>query len=738
METDLQLLSRYHRQGDAGAFQSLVQSHAGMVHAVAARVTRDAMLAQDVAQETFLALARSSGAAIQSVGAWLHHVAWQKARDCVRGESHRRHYENAAAEQLRQSSDEATWAELEPMLDEAMDELPQETKAVLIARFFRGRTQQQIAAELRVSQSTVSRAIDNGIAELRSKLRSRGVICGVGLAALLSTHGVQAAPAALITNLGKLALTGVGAATLQVSLTQTILSAVMTPAGKLITAAAVAALAATALGTHLASDKSPTQTTGATVSTAVDARSTQTTAASAIRTHSAQGSAASTPTGTSPASFAAPAVATTKKPSSALLMKLSALKKSSDFEAFVLRLFATKDPARIAAELREQMGVDLPPQLIAGRLSHPNVLQVAIVNQLGADHPAEALAWLAMFEGTSNLITMNVYRQIFDKHPEITAESMATTLLDGINREQVLGLLRAQRDPIAEATRVMTTTQDAKARQNSLWQLANLWPKDKAAEGLGWAMAHLQGQDINAFVPELVEQFSRTDPDATMAFLATMQDKELLARSVTETFSHMVGTHHRPGDLVPLINKLDGRERDYAITGLATAWVRADQESLVQWLNTIESPADFDVALPATLPQLSPENYQRAISNLMTQLDARLEAALIRTAMPNYPQTTATTMDIIKRLTALPQYRQIASGGSANQELLWQAVNQNAAGWVSKQGATPIEGARWIDTLPFRSAADKAIVAAKLYGQWKLSDPNAAAQWARTAGVVVR
>ena len=76
--------------------------------------------------------------------------------------------------------------------------------------------------------------------------------------------------------------------------------------------------------------------------------------------------------------------------------------------------------------------------------------------------------------------------------------------------------------------------------------------------------------------------------------------------------------------------------------------------------------------------------------------------------MPNYPQTTPATMDIINRLTALPQYRQIGPGVSANGELLWQAVNQNAAGWVSKQGAAPAEGARWIDSLTFRSAADKA------------------------------
>lgn len=213
METDLHLLSRYHRHGDAEAFQSLVEAHAGMVHATARRVTRDAELAQDVAQETFLALARSSGAAIQSVGAWLHHVAWQKAQNIVRGESRRQSYEAAAAVQMNEPADEATWADLEPLLDAALAELPEKTRTVVIERYLEGRSQQELAARMGVSQSTVSRQLDAAIRELRICLRSKGAFCGAGLALLLSTHTVEAAPASLTASLGKLAISGVGTST---------------------------------------------------------------------------------------------------------------------------------------------------------------------------------------------------------------------------------------------------------------------------------------------------------------------------------------------------------------------------------------------------------------------------------------------------------------------------------------------------------------------------------------------
>jgi hypothetical protein len=302
----------------------------------------------------------------------------------------------------------------------------------------------------------------------------------------------------------------------------------------------------------------------------------------------------------------------------------------------------------------------------------------------------------------------------------------------------VLGILRAQRDPVTEANRMMAMPLDAKARQNQLWQLASLWPAHKASDGIHWAMTNLPEQERTVFVPELMQQLSLTSPEQTLAFFTQVNDPKLLALTIGETLNGLVSKHRRPGDLVPIISKLEGVERDYAISALAKAWVSVDQTTLMQWLNTVESPADFDAMLPSTLPQLSDANYQSAITTLMTQLDPGLEAALIKTALPNNPQSTRTTMDIISRLTALPQYGPIGAGRTGNQELLWQAVNQNAAGWVSKQGASPAEGARWIDSLSFRTPNDKILVAGKLYQQWKLSDPAAAARWAQSTGVAVR
>ncbi|QIF02460.1 sigma-70 family RNA polymerase sigma factor [Roseimicrobium sp. ORNL1] len=210
MNADLTCLQRYHQHDDAFAFQQLVQAHAGMVFATARRITQDAARAEEVAQETFLELARSAARVTESVGAWLHRVAWHKARDVVRADVTRRRYEEAAGEHLYMER-EATWEKLEPLIDEAIEELPEKLRGPLVQHFFLNCSQQELAVELGVSQSTVSRLLNSGISELRSRLRSKHALCGSTLAVLLSANSTQAAPASLTASLGKLAISGTAA-----------------------------------------------------------------------------------------------------------------------------------------------------------------------------------------------------------------------------------------------------------------------------------------------------------------------------------------------------------------------------------------------------------------------------------------------------------------------------------------------------------------------------------------------
>lgn len=205
MSADLQLLRRYHDQGDTFAFRDLVQTYAGMVFATARRVTQDAALAEDVAQETFVDLARQAPRVTQSVAAWLHQVAWRRACNAVRAQVTQRRCELEAAA-IVHSFQEPAWDELEPHVDAALEELPEQLRAILIDHFLQGLTQHEISERAGISQSTVSRLLGKALSEMRNNLQRKGVLCGTGLGALLTTHSAEAAPQKLTLSLGKLAL----------------------------------------------------------------------------------------------------------------------------------------------------------------------------------------------------------------------------------------------------------------------------------------------------------------------------------------------------------------------------------------------------------------------------------------------------------------------------------------------------------------------------------------------------
>lgn len=243
MDTDFRLLDRYHRNGDAAAFRELVSAHSRMVFAVARRITQDAALAEEVAQDTFMALARRAESVSTSVSAWLHHVARQKACNALRGELRRqRHEQEAAALPMTGDSREAGWHEIERILDEALQELPGSAQTLLIEHFLEQRGQRDLACRMGISQSTVSRQLESAVQQLRDVLRQKGVVCGMALTGLLSTHPAQASvPDTLTLSLSKLALTGVRSAGPASAFTVTTLFTAMTTTTKILVASAATA-----------------------------------------------------------------------------------------------------------------------------------------------------------------------------------------------------------------------------------------------------------------------------------------------------------------------------------------------------------------------------------------------------------------------------------------------------------------------------------------------------------------
>ena len=205
------LLERYARSGDAEAFSEIVRQYAGIVYGTCQRILGDRELAADATQETFFQLVKHAGQIRESLVCWLHRVATHKAIDRIRHDSNRRRREKEYCAGKLQQADQ--WQEVAPFVDEAIDELDEPLRRILTNHFLHGQTMNLIAEAEQVSQATISRRVETALDQLRRSLERRGIlVAGVGLGTMLAQSFVEAAPAAVLEELGKMAIVGVSAA----------------------------------------------------------------------------------------------------------------------------------------------------------------------------------------------------------------------------------------------------------------------------------------------------------------------------------------------------------------------------------------------------------------------------------------------------------------------------------------------------------------------------------------------
>ena len=203
------LLKRYATGRDPEAFVELTRRYAGLVYGVCLRVLQNEEDAQDAAQECFLELARKTGSVKSSLPAWLHKLARSRSVDFIRRASTRRKYEREAASAVHDG--EPAWSEIASLVDAAIDSLPDRLREPVILHYLHGYTQSEVAMQLDLNQSTVSRDPEKGIASLRDELKKAGlVVTAAALAIMLTQNTSTAVPAALTASLGSMAASGVG------------------------------------------------------------------------------------------------------------------------------------------------------------------------------------------------------------------------------------------------------------------------------------------------------------------------------------------------------------------------------------------------------------------------------------------------------------------------------------------------------------------------------------------------
>ena len=191
--SDQDLLDRYVRNRDDGAFEALVRRYGAGVWAACVRLAgRDA---EDAFQAVFLTLSRKAGTVTGSLPAWLHAVTRRIAAN-LRRNARRRTEVEAAARPPEARTDDVGLREGLALLDEELSRMPEQYRAVLIVCCLEGRSRDEAAEQLGWSGNQVKGRLERAREMLRTRLARRGVELG-GLLLVAAVTGpipVRAGP----------------------------------------------------------------------------------------------------------------------------------------------------------------------------------------------------------------------------------------------------------------------------------------------------------------------------------------------------------------------------------------------------------------------------------------------------------------------------------------------------------------------------------------------------------------
>ncbi|HEV3120242.1 MAG TPA: RNA polymerase sigma factor, partial [Gemmataceae bacterium] len=201
-QSDAELLEHFAARHEEEAFAAIVQRYGRLVLSVCRRVLRQEQDAEDAFQATFLVLARNAASIVRgaALAGWLHGVAYHTACRLKRSVTRRRNHENQATPMTSTNpSGELALRELQAILDEEVQRLPENYRAPFVLCCLEGHSKAEAARRLGCKDGTVSGRLARARAQLQKRLPRRGVSlsAALGAVALAETPSQAAVPALL-------------------------------------------------------------------------------------------------------------------------------------------------------------------------------------------------------------------------------------------------------------------------------------------------------------------------------------------------------------------------------------------------------------------------------------------------------------------------------------------------------------------------------------------------------------
>ena len=167
------------QRGDPLAYARLVDATRNLVCAIALAVVRDVDTSEDVAQDVYIS-AWHRLASLREPGSflpWLKQLTRRRALNFTRGERRSQERHRAASREPRAAASDAITqlerAEAERVVQACIDELPDESRELMVLYYREGSSLTQVAALLEIGEDAVKKRLERVRARLGAEVRER-------------------------------------------------------------------------------------------------------------------------------------------------------------------------------------------------------------------------------------------------------------------------------------------------------------------------------------------------------------------------------------------------------------------------------------------------------------------------------------------------------------------------------------------------------------------------------------